>query len=356
MTPKSIFIAFTGPEIEQESSSHQMAPGYECWYLNKLKFAEFLLVVKDRIPPVNQNVLNNYERKPGKRTEALGINDEEYTKASWGLLLPDAVPGALVNGYANILFLLNLYSPHFLRPVFYVSDFGIFWPEQREHSYFYYHDQKQADRFAREEFVRFYDLLISESVYASFQADRMALWNKEEWRLFVACSLFTGLQNYENSKYPTTWQRESADMATILEALFTAGTGDNTEVGYKLRKRIAALMAFRFADIEQDIKELYKQRSEFVHGSFFLRVKKDIRVEDGLAILPLPPFEFLYKQKEYIRHTLAAYLYLSTIHRSNGDEFTGCENVIDILEKSVIDLELRAKARHHSETILSLMP
>ncbi len=144
-------------------------------------------------------------------------------------------------------------------------------------------------------------------------------------------------------------------MATILEALFTAGTGDNTEVGYKLRKRIAALMAFRYADIEQDIKELYKQRSEFVHGSFFLRVKKDIKVEDRLAILPLPPFEFLYKQKEYIRHALAAYLYLSKIFLSNREAFKDCENVIGILEKSVIDLDLRARVRQHAETIFDLM-
>jgi len=45
----------------------------------------------------------------------------------------------------------------------------------------------------------------------------MARWDKEEWRLFVACSLFTELRSYENKKCPFTWQRESADMATILE-------------------------------------------------------------------------------------------------------------------------------------------
>ncbi len=64
-------------------------------------------------------------------------------------------------------------------------------------------------------------------------------------------------------------QRESADMATILEALFTAGTGENTEIGYKLRKRVAAMLAFQFPSIEKEIKDLYKQRSAFVHGSFF---------------------------------------------------------------------------------------
>jgi hypothetical protein len=183
----------------------------------------------------------------------------------------------------------------------------------------------------------------------------MACWTREEWRLFVACSLFTELKNYENSKYPITWQRESADMATILEALFTAGTGDNTEVGHKLRKRLAALMAFRFADIEQDIKGLYKQRSEFVHGSFFLHAKKSIEIQDGFARLPSPPFQALYAHKERIRHALAAYLYLSKTYTSQKNGFMGCKNVIEILEKSIIDLDLRATVRRHAETIFDLM-
>lgn len=183
----------------------------------------------------------------------------------------------------------------------------------------------------------------------------MSHWNEEDWRLFVACLLFTELKTYENSKYTFTWQRESADMATILEALFTAGSGDQSEVGYKLRKRIAALMGFHFPGIEQEIKELYKQRSAFVHGSFFLQVRKDIEIEDGLASLPSPPFQFLYKQKEHIRHALAAYLYLSKIRKSDMEEFKGFRNVLESLEKSIIDLDLRAKVRKHAKKILDLM-
>ena len=355
MATKSIFIAFTGPKIEQTDAVYKMADGYECWNLAKFDLDVFVSAIQGPIPPVNENVLKNYKREPGEPDDSYGITNEQYQKTcSWGLLLPADVPGALVNGYAEILFLLNLYSPHFLHPVFYGSDLGISRASQPKNALLYFAQQNQAPIFKQAKFVRFYEALLSESVYASWQADRMAHWNKEDWRLFVACLLFSELKAYENSKYVFTWQRESADMATILEALFTAGGNEQTEVGYKLRKRIAALIQFRFADIEQEIKELYKQRSAFVHGSFFLQARKDIKIEDGLARLPSPPFEFLNRQKEHIRYALIAYLYLSKIHKSNKEEFEGCKNVMQILEQSIIDLRLRNRVRLHVEHILSL--
>jgi hypothetical protein len=355
MGSKNIFIAFTGPKIEQESSIHHIAPGYECWNLTKFVLEGFVSAIKGRIPPINTNVLRNYERKPGEADDPFGIRDEQYKICSWGLLLPDRVPDALGNGYADIVFLLSLYSPRFLYPVFYVTDFGISQPNHHKSHLLYHHDQNQADRFKKEQFVKFYETLTPESVYGSWQADRLARWDKEDWRLFVACLLFTELKRNEYSKEVFTWQRESADMATILEALFTAGTDDSTEVGYKLRKRIAALMGFRFTDIEQEIKELYKQRSAFVHGSFFLQAKRSIEIQRGFAKLPSPPFEFLYKQKEYIRHALVAYLYVSKIFRSDRNVFENSENMLDILEKSVIDLDLRAKVKQLASEIFSLM-
>jgi len=355
MASKNIFIAFTGPKIEQAEPIHQIAPGYECWDLTKFSLAEFVSRIKGRIPPINENVLNNYERKPGEPDDSFGIYDENYKICSWGLLLPDLVPDAIGGGYAEILFLLDLYSPHFLYPVFYVTDFGVSRPNHRKSHLLYCHDQNQVDRFRRKAFVKYYEALISESVYGSWQADRMAHWDKEDWRLFVACLLFTELKAYENSKEVFTWRRESANLVTILESLLTAKGSYVPKVGPKVKKRITTLMGFRFPNIERDIDELYDQRHDFVHGSFFLRVKKDVEIRDGLAILPSPPFLFLYRQKEYIRHFLAAYLYLNNILKSGPTEFKGLRDVLEILEKSIIDADLRAKVRQYAEAILGLM-
>jgi hypothetical protein len=77
----------------------------------------------------------------------------------------------------------------------------------------------------------------------------MAGWDREDMRLFAACLRFNGLRESEHSKRAFTWQRESADLATILVALFTAGSGENTEIGCKLRKRVAVLLSFQFPTI-----------------------------------------------------------------------------------------------------------
>jgi hypothetical protein len=355
MPPKDILIAFTGPRVQQEQAVYQIAVGHECWNLAKFERGEFLSLARQRIPPMNTNVLGNYERGDASSNSPYGLDDETYQRCSWALLLPDLVPNSLGYFCSDILFLLNLYSPRFLRPLFYLSDFGVQRPDQHEDYRLFYHDQNQAPRFSRRQFVKFYEMLASEAGYGSWQADRMAKWDQEDWRLFVACLLFSELRQGEHSKQVFTWQRESADMATILEALFTAGSDDLGEVGYKLRKRIAVLLAVWFPDIEQDVKRLYRQRSSFVHGSFFQQAKKDIEVSHGLAKLPSPPFEFLYLRKEEIRRALAVYIYLNKLRKSAEEGFGHRRSVVDILETSIVDLDMRARVKSKAEQIMELM-
>jgi hypothetical protein len=352
MEPKLLFMGFTGPNIEQTDAVFAIADGYECWDLTKFTLDSFIGAIQAHIPPVNTNVLRLYKSEPGQSEDGVAITDREFRTCSWGLLLPDCVPDAIVDSYPEILFLLNLYSPVFLYPVFYVTSMGVRRPDHKKVQMTYFHTQGQAERFKRQEFIKYYEMLITESHYGSWNAIRMATWKKEEWRLFVACLLYSELKAYENSKYVFIWQRESADMATLLEALFTAGA-DSTEVGYKLRKRAAALIGFYLPTIEKDIKKLYEQRSSFVHGSFFQNIAKDVKVIEGIAQLPSPPFDVLYQQKECVRHALIAYLYLSKVHRDTS-EFKGHGTVMDILEEAIINLELRTRVRTHAEFILSL--
>lgn len=99
---KDIFIAFTGPKIDQTDAQYEIIPGYECWNLAKFKLGEFLDAIQQRIQPMNENVLRNYRREPGENTP-FGIDFEDYAKCSWGLLLPDLVPDTLGYGYSEIL-------------------------------------------------------------------------------------------------------------------------------------------------------------------------------------------------------------------------------------------------------------
>src|SRR3989338_10532592 len=115
---QTIFLGFLGPAIEQEQAVFEIAEGYECWDLKKFTFDEFIDLLKNKIPPVNDNVLRNYEVSENERGQ-LGLTRKQFEQCSWGLLIPDCIEDAIASNYGETLFLLNLYSPSFLYPLFY---------------------------------------------------------------------------------------------------------------------------------------------------------------------------------------------------------------------------------------------
>lgn len=344
----AIFLAFIGEPIEQSEPVFEIKHGYECWNLKKFNLNTFIVALKIKIPPINHTVeMRNYKNE-GESLYICGLNEDQYKKCSWGLLIPDSL------GDSEALFLLNLYSPSFLYPVFYASDFGITRLTYNKPIGRFAHTQNQSSIFKTEKFVSFFKILFSQGMYGVWQLDRIKKWDNEDWRLFAASYLYKGLEEYDNSKNSFGWQRESADMASILEALFTAGDSSNEEVGYRLRKRIASFLSHRFPGIEKDVKELYKQRSDFVHGSFFAQIAKKSKHDSG--VIPHPDFSLLYSYKEYVRWALVAYLYLAKLIRDNPPYFNDNKSFILALEESIINIELRKKIVDAVDRLFSFMP
>ena len=351
---KMIFLAFGGQPIQQRNRIAKIADGYECWNLKSFTLFEYVAALRLSIAPINNNVLTNY-RLEEESQEIYGITDKQYAQCSWGLLIPDIVEDVIGSGYVETISLINLYSPHFLYPIFYASDFGISrvpydWPSSYRPLLPW---QDQAKSFKNKAFVLFFKTLLPTSGYGAWQRYRCQNWKDEDWRLFTAMLLFSGLQSYDRGKSPFTWQRESADMATILEALFTAGDSRNEEVGYRLRKRIAVLIGFRFPEIEKKVKQLYESRSAFVHGSFFRRAGKQSRARDGN--LPLPDFNLLYQHRQYVRCALVAYLNLARV-KGIEPALAPSDSVMSILEQAILDVDLRKKLTRETQRIFRLMP
>ena len=351
---RSIFLAFIGQEIEQIEATFEIQSGYECWNLKKFTLDNFVETLKSKIPPVNNNVLKNYKRDEGNILDGFGLTEKQFAHCSWGLLIPDSLDDAIANSYAETTYLINLYSPTFLYPLFSGSDFGIMQQQHDKPLLTIAHYQNQSKIFNTGNFVSFFKMMLPQSQYGTWQLDRAQRWDEEDWRLFVASMLFQGLKDYDNSKTSFGWQRESADMGAVLESLFTAGDTQNEEIGYRLRKRIATLLSHRFPSIERDIKELYTQRSAFVHGSFFAQIARDSKT--AYNNLPAPDFGLLYKQKECVRWSLVAYLHLAQLVKSQSVSYVGIETTLSLLEKSIIDIELRKKVLTDVETVLSSMP
>ena len=91
--------------------------------MKQTTFEEFVELIQERIPPVNQNVLRNYVA-PADGSQ-FGITEREFTQAAWALLIPMSPADAIASSFAETMLLLNLYSPAFLHAAFGVSDFGI---------------------------------------------------------------------------------------------------------------------------------------------------------------------------------------------------------------------------------------
>jgi len=352
---KSIFLAFAGSDVSKEPDAvTEIGDGYECWNLTKFTRASFVAALKEKIPPINNNVLRNYEVEDG--SDRYGITEEKFKKCSWGLLIPDCLDDAVVDAHAETIFLLNLYSPSFLYPVFRAGDMGIITEQYDSLSNLnvYFPLSNQFEFFKKKEFVTFFKLLLPQSQYGTWLLPRIQTWKEEDWRLFVAALLYSGLKEYDNRKTSFGWQRESADMATILESLFTAGDSRNEEVTYRLRKRMAVLLSTKFSSIEDDIKDLYGARSDFVHGRFFQQIAKDSK--QSYNNLPTPDFSVLYNQKERVRLALVAYMYLADIVKKNPDGFGGQTSLMKILEKAIIDIPLRNKISEEVGKIFALVP
>jgi hypothetical protein len=343
---KHIFIGFYGwdnPPMKQEENIYKIDDGFECWNLRKFSAEEFINEIKNKIPPINDNVLINYLNNG---TELNGISEVEYKRGLWGLLLPctDEEIGTLDE--KELISLLNIFSPKFMNPAFYVTNTGITKVDKLKQIDIEPNDYQGYELFKTPEFVKFYKIMIPQMKYFIWKRDVVLSWNDEDWRLFMATDFYEGLKKYQRGKTAYTWQRESTDMSTLLETLFTAGDSQNEEIGYRLRK---------MPDIENEIKNLYKDRSDFVHGSYYKKIIKGMKAnENDNAMPPFPDFDKLYKSKEIIRVILVAYLYLAKIIKENA-EF-GYNTVQNILEESIINMELREKIIKAIKPVINLLP
>lgn len=165
-----IHLAFIGKEIEQEENIFEIEDGYECWNLKKFNLDEFIKILKERIHPINDNVLNNYKER--KDNHLFGINEETFKECSWGLLIPDSLDDVNGENYSETNFLINLYSPTFLYPVFYVFDFGIRCPRNDKPTIQFFWSQNQSQIFKTKEFVSFFKNMLPQAQYRGWHLYR----------------------------------------------------------------------------------------------------------------------------------------------------------------------------------------
>ncbi|MFH1533398.1 MAG: hypothetical protein ABID64_00525, partial [Nitrospirota bacterium] len=231
---KKVFIAFPGYNVQLKQKIKTVGD-LEFWNLTKIDKSEFIDLIERRIKPLNKNIKRNNHAWLDEENQYKDQYDSSYKESSWGILLPDYA-GKDNYGISSSLMTINLYSNTFLPSMFYVNKWGINITRQKVDNASHHQDIK----FTKKKFQEFYKLLAPTLTRIDWEAYRVMNWDKEQWRLSIACLLFYKLEKHQNSKEVMTWQKECADLVTIFETLLSRHANDNGK--YKIMQRIEALL------------------------------------------------------------------------------------------------------------------
>src|SRR3989344_3418626 len=319
---QKIFLAFPGYQVALKQRIKKL-DDFEFWNVEKISDDEFISLIQKKIKPFNKNVMRNY----------FSVNTEKdfresYKNSSWGMLLPNYTKDYLDGRYES-LFTVNLFSELNLPVLFYVQRMGITIEKRNilihEKAQFHSEDKK----FFKKNFVEFYRLIFPALIGVRWQAYEVAKWNREDWRMYVSCLLFNKLAKYQRSKQVMTWQAECADIVSFYEALLSKEPNDNGQ--YKISQRIEVLLGRYYKKelpkIKDGLRDLFYARNDFVHGSFFNRLKKSTKTypdNRNMAQLPMVDFNFLETQARTAKQVLVVFLYLKNklSGRKLGDQKT----------------------------------
>jgi len=349
---QKIFLAFPGYQVTLKQKIKKVG-NFEFWNLEKITDDEFISLIQKKIKPFNKNVRKNY----------FSVNTEQdfkesYKNSNWGMLLSNYAKDYLDGRYES-LFTVNLFSEINLPVMFYVQRMGVRVEKRNilipEKAQFHSEDKK----FLNKKFVQFYNRIFPALLGIRWQAYEVARWNREDWRMHVSCLLFNELAKYQRSKQVMTWQAECADIVSFYEALLSKEHNDNGL--YKIGQRIEVLLGrtYRkeFLKIKDGLRELFNSRNDFVHGSFFDRLKSTTKTypdNNNMAQLPTVDFNFLETQSKIAKQVLVVFLFLK--EHFKGRKLPGKNKTIpELIHAGIMDVSIREKIRDHANEILKLM-
>lgn len=349
---QKIFLAFPGYQVTLNQKIKKIG-NFEFWNLEKMSDDEFILLIQKKIKPFNKNVRKNY----------FSVNTEQdfresYKNSSWGMLLPNYTKDYLDGRYES-LFTVNLFSELNLPAMFYVQRMGIVVEKRsmliHEKAQFHSEDKK----FLNKKFAEFYRFIFPALIGVRWQAYEVTKWNREDWRMHVSCLLFNELAKYQRSKQVMTWQAECADIVSFYEALLSKEPNDNGQ--YKISQRIEVLLGQYYKKespkIRDGLRALFYARNDFVHGSFFDRLKKATKTypdNKDMAQLPMVDFNFLETQSKTAKQILVVFLYLKK-KLSNKKLSGGLKTIPEIIHSGVMDIKIRKMLQNYADEILKLM-
>jgi len=349
---QKIFLSFPGYQVTLKQKIKKIGD-FEFWNLEKITDDEFISLIQKKIRPINKNVKKNYFLTNSEQDFR-----ESYKNSTWGILLPNYTKDYLDGRYES-LFAINLFSDLNLPVMFYTQRMGIN-VEKRNiliHQKAQFHSEDK--KFLNKKFIKFYNLIFPSLVGIRWEAYEVAKWNREDWRMHVSCLLFNELEKYQRSKQVMTWQSECADIVSFYESLLSRKPNDNGK--YRICQRIEVLLGRYykkdFKKLKIGLNSLFNYRNEFVHGSFFDRLKKATKTypdNSNMVQLPMVDFNFLETQSKIAKQVLIVFLYLKEVFK-NKKLPGNFQTIPEIIHAGIMDVKIRDKIQDSAEEILKLL-
>lgn len=341
-----IFLAFPGHGVTVEKIS--CLKGVKIFNLDNIDCHDFIKLINKEVKPFNKNIVRNNEKYFCSANFA-----QSYKHSNWGILLPLYNDGYLMGEYIA-RYLMKLFSGVPLQTMFSISSMGVDVKKTSvsvmTRACFHEEDKK----FLNSKFLKFYKIMFPVMTKAQWYAPNVSKWGYEDWRLYISHILFDNIEKYYRQKTVMTWQSECADIVTLYETLLSRRKNDGGL--YKISQRVNVLLGETFNDIEKkEFSYLYNYRNEFVHGSFFERLKKTTKTysdDKNMAQLPRFDYSFLTKQSDQLRKVFIIYLYL--IKQLSDKNIVGT-SVAAVINDGVFDIKLRKELQKHTKDICNLL-
>ncbi|MFA6184492.1 MAG: hypothetical protein WC682_05370 [Parcubacteria group bacterium] len=344
---KKIFLAFPGFEVGVEKI--EKLSTVKLFNLNSISEADFINLINKEIKPFNKNVVRN-----NKNDFAKLEFKKSYSSSNWGISLPIYGKESSLAGIYEARYLMKLFSGSPLPVMFSVGSMGVDVRKTGistlEKAMFHGEDKN----FFNNDFLSFYKILFPIIQKSGWDAIAVAKWSLEDWRLCAACVVFDDLEKYYRSKRMMTWQSECADLASFYEMLFSRRKNDGGI--YKITQRLSVLLGNSFSpQMKKDLSLLYNYRNEFVHGSFFERLKRSTKTypdDNNMAQLPNLDYKFLSEQANLARKIFIIYLYL--VKKLSKGRLAG-QSVSQIIHDGIMDVKSRKQIQKYANEILTKM-
>lgn len=247
------------------------------------------------------------------------------------------------------IFLLELYSGHVFTPVF-IRD--RLWRGDNVHqclpwmegfpwnqNYMEAWKDNKIELFLDDRFLKFVDLISPQIDAVWWNARFVNQWllnnEDEKFRLQTALWLYQQIRSYAHRKSMMYWLKEAWDIWVVLEILLS---NDRDSIEKNLRKRTKALLWWSNTNTCDIVHEIYDNRCDFVHGSFFRQLKEIHKVwSDGdLAEIDFSKRGDIWEQtdrwRDILRKVIIMYMMIYT--EIQKWEFSPHRNIIEVLDQS----------------------